>query len=110
MEITLAELKDLQARIVNTRHERGFVTDPLKLQILLTEEVGEISAELKRLWSQNYDAFSRERVANELADTFVLLSALASEFDIDLESAVESKFFNSDSERKWASANTKSNK
>ena len=100
----MAELKDLQARIANTRKERGFVTDPIKIQIMLTEEVGEVSAELKRLWSKNYDAFSKGRVANELADTFVLLSALASEFDIDLEEAVEAKFFKSDSKRKWASA------
>ncbi|PWQ95677.1 MazG nucleotide pyrophosphohydrolase domain-containing protein [Leucothrix arctica] len=100
----MAELKELQTRIVNTRQERGFVTDPLKLQIMLTEEVGEISAELKRLWSKNYDDFSKERVASEIADTFVLLSALASEFDIDLESAVETKFFKSDSQRTWVSA------
>lgn len=103
-ELPLAELKDLQKRIVDTRKERGFVTDPLKIQILLSEEVGEISAELKRLWSKNYDSFSEERVSNEIADTFVLLSALASEFGIDLESAVESKFFKSDSNRTWASA------
>lgn len=100
----MSELKTLQESIVNTRKERGFVTDPLKLQILLTEEVGEISAELKRLWSNNYDDFSKERVANEIADTFVLLSALASEFDIDLETAVEQKFFKADSNRKWATA------
>ena len=100
----MSELKELQQRIVNTRKERGFVNDPLKIQIMLTEEVGEISAELKRLWSKNYDSFSKERVANEIADTFVLLTALASEFDIDLESAVETKFFKADSKRKWASA------
>ena len=100
----MSELKYLQKRIVETRAERGFVTDPLKIQIMLTEEVGEVSAELKRLWSNNYDSFSEERVANEIADTFVLLSALASEFNIDLESAVEKKFFKSDSTRKWASA------
>jgi len=88
---------------VKTRSERGFVTDPLKLQIMLTEEVGEISAELKRLWSKNYDSFSEDRVSNEIADTFVLLSALVSQFNIDLESAVETKFFHSDSKRKWAS-------
>ena len=100
----MSDLKALQDRIVETRKARGFVTDPLKIQILLTEEVGEISTELKRLWSPNYDAFSKDRIANEIADTFVVLSALASEFDIDLESAVEKKFFNADSKRKWASS------
>ena len=100
----MSELKELQKKIVDEREKRGFVTDPLKIQIMLVEEVGEVSAELKRLWSKNYDDFSKERVANEIADTFVLLSALASEFDIDLESAVETKFFKSDSKRKWVSA------
>ncbi|TCS38968.1 hypothetical protein [Reinekea marinisedimentorum] len=100
----MAELNTLQERINQTRKQRGFVTDPLKIQILLTEEVGEISAELKRLWSKNYEAFSKERIANEIADTFVLLTALANEFEIDLESAVEAKFFQADSKRKWATA------
>ena len=104
----MSELKDLQEKIVRIRKERGFVTDPLKIQILLTEEVGEVSAELKRLWSNNYDAFSKDRVANEIADVFVLLSALASEFEIDLEEAVEAKFVESDKNRKWASADTSS--
>ena len=100
----MSDLSELQQRIANTRKDRGFVNDPLKIQIMLTEEVGEISAELKRLWSENYDPFSKDRVANEIADTFVLLSALASEFEIDLAEAVETKFFKADSNRKWASA------
>jgi len=100
----LAELKELQAEISEIRKQRGFVTDPIKIQLLLTEEVGEVSAELKRLWSKNYDEFSSERIANEISDVFVLLSALASEFDIDLESAVRKKFMKSDSKRAWASA------
>ena len=100
----MSDLKELQKRIADTRKDRGFVNDPLKIQIMLTEEVGEIAAELKRLWSENYDDFSKDRMANEIADTFVLLSALASEFEIDIASAVEAKFFKADSNRKWASA------
>ncbi|MBT7914681.1 hypothetical protein HN588_12320 [Candidatus Bathyarchaeota archaeon] len=38
----MAELVD---KIVAKRAERGFVTDPLKIYVLLTEEVGEIAAE-----------------------------------------------------------------
>ncbi|NJN81407.1 MAG: hypothetical protein HC802_03415 [Caldilineaceae bacterium] len=81
-----------------------FVTDPTQIQILLTEEVGEISSELKRLWSVNYDTFDRTRLANEIADVFVLLAALASEFEIDIAEAVESKFFAKDAQRSWKSA------
>lgn len=85
------------------RAERGFVTDPLKIQLLLTEEVGEISAELKRTWSKNYDDFSRERLSEEIADCFCLLAALAHEFEIDIEEAVEQKFFQKDQNRGWQS-------
>ena len=77
--------------------------DPLKIQLLLMEEVGEISSELKRLWSKNYDEFDTSRLANEISDTFVLLTALASHFDIDLEQAIERKFFKADDNRHWVS-------
>lgn len=97
-------LGEVQRRIAATRAERGFVADPLKIHILLTEEIGEVAAELKRTWSKNYDAFSRERLADELADSFVLLSALATAFDIDLNDALESKFFAKDSQRIWRSS------
>ena len=46
----MSQLADLQSAISKTgRAERGFVTDPVKLQVLLTEEVGEIAAEIKKL-------------------------------------------------------------
>jgi NTP pyrophosphatase (non-canonical NTP hydrolase) len=96
-------LSAMQERIKSIRQQRGFVTDPLKIQLLLTEEVGEISAELKRLWSKNYDGFDSARLAEEIADVFVLLSALASEFEIDIEQAVTAKFFGKDAERGWRS-------
>ena len=43
------QIDELVSQIVAKRAERGFVTDPLKLHVLLAEEVGEIAAELKRL-------------------------------------------------------------
>lgn len=93
----------MQRRIKELRQKRGFVTDPNKIQVLLIEEIGEISSELKRRWSQNYDEFTPERLADEIADAFVLLAALASEFNIDIAQAVESKFFSKDSKRLWKS-------
>jgi len=96
--------KDLQDTICKIRQERGFVTDPLKIYILLTEEVGELAAELKRLWSKNYDPFDAKKLKEEIADVFVLLAALAHEFDIDIEQAVREKFIEKDSTRHWKSA------
>lgn len=97
-------MSDLQARIVETRASRGFTADPVHLVVLLSEEVGEIAREVKKVWSSNYDGFETERLAPELADAFVLISALASESGIDLESAVEQKFFGDDAKRVWRSA------
>ena len=48
---------ELQREISQIRSERGFVMDPIKILVLLTEEVGEMASELKRLWSKNYGAF-----------------------------------------------------
>ena len=100
----MGNLIDIQKRISDERTRRGFVKDPIKIAILLSEEVGEIASELKRLWSKNYDDFSEERLTEEIADTFVTLAALANQFDIDIEKAVERKFFGKDANREWKSA------
>ena len=89
----MSELADLQKAISRTRADRGFVTDPVKLHVLLSEEIGEIASEIKRLWSKNYGDFDRDRLKDEIADVLVLLAALAAEFDIDIEEAVVEKFF-----------------
>ena len=97
-------LTELTQQIVSKRSERGFVTDPLKIHILLTEEVGEIAGEIKKIWSKNYSAFERGKLSEEIADVFCLLAALANEFEVDIEQAVESKFFKADYSRCWRTA------
>ena len=99
----MSELAQLQKAIAETRAKRGFVTDPLKIHLMLTEEIGEIAAELKPLWSKNYGDFNPARLQEEIADVFVLLSALATRFNIDLETAITQKFFQKDSLRPWKS-------
>ena len=59
---------------------------------------------IKRLWSKNYDPFDAKKLKEEIADAFVLLAALAHEFDIDIEQAVREKFIEKDSTRQWKSA------
>ena len=80
------------------------MTDPVKIHVLLSEEIGEIASEIKRLWSKNYGDFSRDQLKEEIADVFVLLAALATQFDIDIEEAVVEKFFQKDSTKEWKSA------
>ena len=100
----MSGLADLQKAISETRAERGFVTDPVKIHLLLTEEVGEIASELKKLWSINYGDFNCHQLQEEIADAFVLLAALATQFDINIEGAVVDKFFRKDRAREWKSA------
>lgn len=97
-------MSDLQARIADTRASRGFTDDPVRLVVLRSEEVGEIAREVKKVWSANYDGFDAERLAPELADAFVLITALASSAGIDLQGADEQKFFSADADRVWRSA------
>lgn len=99
----MTEVRELQQRIATTRAERGFTTDPVRLMCLLTEEVGEVAAEIKKTWSPNYPDLDTKDVSDELSDVYVLLNAMASAFDIDLDDAVQTKFFGSDAERDWAS-------
>ncbi len=100
----MSELSELQQRIAHVRSERGFTTDSVRILTLLTEELGEVAGELKKTWSKNYADLVPEDLANEISDVFVLLSALASSNGIDLEQAVQRKFFEADSKRTWASA------
>lgn len=96
------EVRFLQDKIVAKRAERGFVTDPVKLCVLLAEEVGELAAEIKKTWSANYAGTTREKLAEECADVYVVLTAIAQAFEVDIEEAVLGKFFSKDEERQWA--------
>ena len=82
------------------------MNDPVRLLCLLTEELGEVAAEIKKTWSDNYPDLVIDDLASEISDVYVGLSALASAFDIDLEDAVRSKFFGSDASRRWNTAGT----
>ena len=55
----MTNLTNLQKRIARERENRGFVMDPVKLAVLLSEEVGEIASEIKRLWSKKLRSFLR---------------------------------------------------
>ena len=100
----MTELSEIQQNIARVRAERGFTDDPVRLLTLLVEEVGEVAGELKKTWSANYPDPVIEDIANEVADVAVLVCALATRFDIDLEDAIQRKFIDADSKRAWATA------
>lgn len=95
------KMKDLQDRVNKIRSKRGFTMDPLKIFTLLNEEIGEVATELKKGWSPNYDGLNIEKLKEELADVQVCLCALANQYGINLEEAVEEKFVKKDSKRTW---------
>ena len=100
----MADLRELQTLVHQVRLQRGFTMEPLRIFALLSEEIGEVATELKKTWSTNYDAFSRDRLEEELADAMVCLLALANQFDIELEEALLEKLVSKDSQRVWKSA------
>lgn len=100
----MTQLSEIQSTIESIRADRGFTTDPVQMLTLLVEEVGEVASELKKTWSPNYPELTVDDLADELADVFTLVSALASRFDIDLEAAVVRKFIEADGNRTWNTA------
>ncbi len=97
------ELKEIQKQIHQMRLKRGFSMEPTQIFMLLTEEVGEVAGELKRIWSKNYEKFEIDALNDELADVLVLLLALANQFDIDMETAILQKI-DKDGDRNWVSS------
>lgn len=100
----MATLRELQSMVGEVRRERGFTMDPVRIFVHLTEEVGEIAAQLKRTWSRNYDPFSKKDLEEEMADVLVCILALADRFEIDLEKVLMEKFLHKDGQRHWKSA------
>jgi NTP pyrophosphatase (non-canonical NTP hydrolase) len=100
----VADLHEIQSMVGRIRRERGFTMEPLRIFAHLTEEVGEIASELKRTWSSNYEAFSKDDLGDELADVLVCVLALANQFDINVEQVLEKKFLYKDGQRVWESA------
>ncbi len=100
----MADLRQLQSLVAKVRQARGFTMDPVRIFALLSEEIGEVAGELKRTWSPNYDAFSKENLQREIADALVCLLALANQFEIDLEQALIDKLVVREGHREWKSA------
>jgi NTP pyrophosphatase (non-canonical NTP hydrolase) len=100
----MASLQELQSLVGKVRQERGFTMDPVRIFVHLTEEVGEIAAQLKRTWSLNYESFSKEDLEEEMADVLVCVLALADRFEVDLETVLLEKFLHKDGQRHWKSA------
>ena len=86
-------LADYQAYVVNLEAERGFDDQTARDKcLLLGEEIGELFKAVRKAEGLKVDASSRiGSIAEELADVFIYVCAIANRYDIDLETAFREK-------------------
>lgn len=83
-------IREMQEDAHRTAVEKGWYEadrPPLELLMLITTEVAEAAEE----WRKPIDQFDKAALAEELADIVIRVGDAASHWEIDLESAVESK-------------------
>lgn len=88
-------LADIQRYVIEMEQERGFThSDILEQFLLLVEEVGELGKVIRKHHTslgidtaKQYDLDA----AGEVADTLVMLCAVANRLDIDIEQAFRNK-------------------
>ncbi len=89
-----ASLPALQDYIRRMVAERGFEGEtPKELLILLTEELGELAREIRKISDMKYDV-KKERSGNmegELADIFIYLLSMCNVLGVDLFTAFKDK-------------------
>jgi len=94
---------DLQAYVSNMIQIRGFEDETLKdLMILLTEEIGELAKEVRKLSHLKTDVtnHSISDIEGELADIFIYLLSICRNLNIDLFQAFKNKEIRN-SNRTW---------
>jgi NTP pyrophosphatase (non-canonical NTP hydrolase) len=99
MNRTLAELTDLAAKVSDIYAERNHIKRDADWTILkLQEELGELTAEHLRLSGRGRlkdqsEAAIIEARENEAADLLAMLLLYARQHDIDLDAALQRKWF-----------------
>jgi NTP pyrophosphatase (non-canonical NTP hydrolase) len=95
-------LADFQRYVAELEGERGFSHQTaLDKCLLLGEELGELFRAVRRAEGLNVDPTSRAaNVADELADCFIYVCAIANRYRVDLEAAFRAKEARN-SERAW---------
>ncbi|MGC4121513.1 MAG: MazG nucleotide pyrophosphohydrolase domain-containing protein [Myxococcales bacterium] len=86
-------LSDFQEYVVQLERERGFSHQTLLQKcLLLGEEMGELFKSIRKIEGLSMDDKSKVgAAADELADVFIYLCAIANRLGIDLEKAFRDK-------------------
>jgi len=87
------KLIDYQKYVTELEKERGFDRqDVITKCLLLGEEIGELFKSIRKQTRINIDPESKvNEVAEELADVFIMLCAVANRMDVNLETAFREK-------------------
>lgn len=98
MSRSLEELSELLSRVETILSERnGIVGDKDWYMLKLQEELGELTAEYLRLTGRKKQksdpALTRRALEDEAADLLAMLMLFARRSNIDLEAALERKWF-----------------
>lgn len=88
------EIRELQQRVDEWIHKYGVrYFSELTNMAILTEEVGELARVMARRYGdQSFKAGERDDMADEMADILWVLTCLANQTGVDLESAMERNF------------------
>ena len=86
-------LSEFQAYVSEMEAERGFTEEtPAQKCLVLTEEVGELCKEIRKLEGVKMaDNYREGNVANEIADVLLVLTTLANRLNVDLATALATK-------------------
>lgn len=97
-----AQLADFQKYVTALEQERGFATQTtIDKCLLLGEEVGELFKAVRKSEGLLVDSNSNfSEIADELADIFIYLCAIANRKGIDIEAAFRGKE-EKNKQRKW---------
>ena len=87
------QLEDFQSYVRQLEQERGFAEQTvLEKCLMLGEEVGELFKAIRKRENIKIDPNSKTgELADELADVFIFLCAIANRYDIDLQQAFITK-------------------
>lgn len=85
---------DLQKYVDEMEKERGFIDQSaLQTFLLLTEEVGELAKIVRKYTGMRTDSSRtyEDDAASEIADIFLVTTAVANRLGVDIESAIRAK-------------------
>ena len=89
-------LSDVQSFAEGLSRKFQYTGDPFRALAVVTEELGEVSAEINKMYLSESKVYqdksgSHEKLSEEISDLVVAICHLSNQCDINLEKEIESK-------------------